>query len=276
MQGNHWMRRGKLTRSERTTALGRTPRRSGLLAILVGTLTLACGGSAPAPRAAAEPAPVVEPAPSEEAVDDAPADEETAQVGGIPEQCASNADPCVPPSSWVQKLCADVRPETALYLFRQGTPWKRMYLTRKTEAVNASGGASLAGYLEFDEEVLILRHRGGDPNGIQVGSGGGTYDALRWDGSCVSLDGAELTDNLPPQPKHSRVEWRWLGENMREALRRDEALNGLYRDRRGECKGANSGRVTQQCERLDAKLVARIVEYVRQTSDLPIPEERIE
>lgn len=151
-----------------------------------------------------------------------------------------------------------------------------MYLTRKTEAVNASGGASLAGYLEFDEEVLILRHQGSDPNGIQVGAAGGTYDALRWDGSCVSLDGSELTEAVPPQPKHSRVEWRWLGETMRAALRRDETLSAVYRDRRNECKGANTGRVTKQCERLDAKFVAHIVEYVRKTSDLPLPEERIE
>ena len=277
MQGSHWKQRGQLTRSGRTTGLERPPLTWKILASLVGALAVACGGSAPEPRAAADEAPAaVEPTPNEEAAHETPVEEESAQAGGIPERCSSNADPCVPPWSWVQKLCADVHPETALYLFRQGTPWKRMYLTRKTEAINASGGASIAGYLEFDEEVLVLRHQGGDPNGIQVGSGGGSYDALRWDGSCVSLDGAELTDDVPPQPKHSRVEWRWLGEAMRNALRRDEALSELYRERRSECKAANSGRVTKQCERLDAKLIARIVEYVRNTSDLPTPEERIE
>jgi hypothetical protein len=177
----------------------------------------------------------------------------------------------LPDDRFVKTLCDDVHQDVALWMFREGTPWTRAYLTRKTEAWNASGGASVQGELAFDEEVLILRERLSKSGGIQVSGAMGSYDALRWNGSCVSLMAEEITKNKPPKLLHSRVEWRWLSEPMQEALRSNEEIVETYRARRSECKGATMGEVSKKCEQLDSKLVALIVKHVREGGQLVEP-----
>jgi hypothetical protein len=195
------------------------------------------------------------------------------ELKGVPTDCAKTEDGvCLPSSRFVQRLCDDVHADVALVMFAPGTPWKRAYLTRKTEAWNASGGASVQGELAFDEEVLILRYRGAKEGGIQVSGSGSNYDALRWNGSCVSLSGAEVTFNEPPRKLHSRVEWKWLGEPMREALRSNPLVKETFISRRNECKGASLGAVTRKCEQLDNKLVDVIVEHVRGGGALAKPD----
>jgi hypothetical protein len=186
----------------------------------------------------------------------------------------SGEDECLPPAAWVHELCNGVYAEVALAMFRGGTPWQRVYLRGKTRAVNASGGASVAGHLSPQEEVLVLRHRRDDPGGMQIGDGSGQYDALRWNGSCVSLEGGEVTSHRPGQPKSSRIEWTWLGEAMQSALRRDDTVTETYRARRQECRGATTGKVSRKCQRLDEKLIDVIASYVRSGPELPEPEQR--
>lgn len=192
----------------------------------------------------------------------------------VPSACAdgSGAD-CVPPSAWVNALCNGVYAEVALVMFRGGTPWQRRYLLGKTRAVNASGGATVEGSLSRDEEVLVLRHRKADTSGMQIGDGSGQYDALRWNGSCVSLEAGEVTSRRPSAPGQAHIEWSWLGDTMRSALRRDASVNDTFIARKKECRGATSGSVSKACERLDAKLVARIAEHVRSGPELPEPEQ---
>ncbi|MEN9577672.1 MAG: hypothetical protein RJA70_681 [Pseudomonadota bacterium] len=198
--------------------------------------------------------------------------EPTEKLGetGVPEECPASGE-CLPPQSWVKKLCAGVFQDVALYMFRPGTPWQRRYLTREVEAVNASGGASVAGKVAFDEEVIILGHRGAGSGGIQIDGSEGSYDAIRWNGSCVTLEGGELTTQVPPKAKASRVEWKWLSDSMQAALREDATLNATYLARRKECKGATMGEVSRRCERLDREFVEVVVNYVRRTPGLPGP-----
>ena len=139
--------------------------------------------------------------------------------------------------------------------------------------MNASGGATVEGFLTRDEEVLVLRHRKDDAGGMQIGDGSGQYDVLRWDGSCVSLEGGEVTSRKPNSLGQAHIEWRWLGQGMRAALRKDEALNETYQARQKECKGATTGTVSKACEKLDLKLVAKIAAHVRSGSELPVPED---
>ncbi len=242
------------------------------------TLPLGCGGEkqpAAVPETESEgeweesESPSENEAPEAEEADDEASEEE--EITKIPTECSGKGEVCTPPGKWVSKLCADVHSDVALFMFQSGTPWQRMYLTRETDAVNASGGASVAGKLAFDEEVLILRHRPVKKGGIQVGSASGSYDALRWDGSCVSLEGEELTTNTPPKAKTTRIEWKWIGEKMQDALREDEKVNSTYIARRKECKGVSMGAVTKKCEKLDQELIDVIVAYVRSTSSLPEP-----
>lgn len=238
----------------------------------------ACAGNTVTPAVPESELPeATEPdATSEEEPEPEPKAEEPEPVAqqGVPDTCAPGKDECVPDPNFVKRLCNDVHQDTALYMFRQGTPWQRVYSRGRVEAVNASGGATVQGFLEFDEEVLVLRQRKTGAEGIQVGDSSGSYDALRWNGSCVSLDGGEVTTQVPPKSKYSRVEWRYIGENMRSALRRDATLAEAVQARQKECKGATMGAVSKKCENLDNKLVDAIVKYVRTTSDLPQPDEK--
>jgi hypothetical protein len=176
------------------------------------------------------------------------------------------------PKDFVKRLCQDTRPNVALALFSSGTPWTRAYLTRKTKAWNAEGGASVQDWLEFDEEVLILTARLPPKGGMQV-SGMGGYQALRWDGSCVTLATEEVTTRRPPSPKHPRIQWRWLDEPIKEALRKSSEVDAAYLAHRKECKGVAMGEVTKKCEDADRKLVAAIIQHVSSTGGLPPPEQ---
>jgi hypothetical protein len=241
-------------------------------------LLAACGaGGVTSGSGDARPEGRSDPEASEPEVPEAPA-EVVAPVEpspAVPEACDSsaNGEACTPPQPWVKKLCNGVYAEVALVMFRGGTPWQRLYLRGKTRAVNASGGATVDGHLLRDEEVLVLQHRKGDTSGMQIGDGSGQYDALRWNGSCVSLEAGEVTMRRPSSPGQARIEWSWLGDGMRSALKKDEAVSETFLARKKECRGATTGSVSKACEKLDNKLIAKIAEYVRTGPELPMPEE---
>ena len=246
-------------------------RSRGLLAWAL--LSVACGGSKPPAEA---PAPAAEkpsaPAADADPPSAAPEANASAPASALPKECSKKGATCVPPKPFVDKLCSGSFPSVALYLFANKSPWARGYLKGRTKAWNASGGASDNTWLEFDEEVLVLAVRKADLGGMQVSGGGGaSYDALRWDGSCVTLSGDEMTLDKPPAPKNSSVEWRFLDDNVQAALRADSAVNEAYLSRRKECKGATSGEVSGKCVKADDKLSAEIVKYVRGGGSLPEP-----
>jgi hypothetical protein len=244
-----------------------------LLAGTFGAVLSACGGSK-APAESPSGGESTSEAASSEA--GAPVEEEKAAAGGgdsaaIPTDCYKPSGLCLPNPKFVKKLCNNRFPSVALYLFGNGSKWAHGYLTRKTEAWNASGGASAGGYLEFDEEVLLLFERKADTGGMQVSGAGAGYDALRWDGSCVTLSGEELTQNRPPQAKTPRIEWRFLDDNVQEALRKEDKINAAYLERRKECKGASSGDVSSKCVKADTQLSDAIVSFVRGGGAVPVP-----
>lgn len=243
---------------------------SGLVA--AGAL-VACGGATPP---AEEPAKAEAGGAEVETDESAPAEESGSQAAaassGVPKECTKKEGTCLPPRAFVQKLCSGSYPAIALYMFANGSPWARGYLRGKTKAWNASGGASDNGWLEFDEEVLVLAERKADLGGMQVsGTGSASYDALRWDGSCVTLSSEEMTLDKPSAPKNAKVEWRFLDDNVQEALRSDTKVNEAYLARRKECKGATSGDVSMKCVKADEKLSAAIVSYLRGGASLPEP-----
>ena len=242
--------------------------------LALGSLFVAaCGGSKPPAEA---PAAAEKPAAAPASAEDPPAAESDAKASapstGLPKECAKKGTTCVPPKKFVEKLCSGSYPSVALYLFGNKSPWARGYLKGRTKAWNASGGASDNSWLEFDEEVLVLAERKADLGGMQVSGGGGaSYDALRWDGSCVTLSGDEMTLEKAPAPKNSRVEWRFLDDNVQQALRADPAVNDAYLARRKECKGATSGEVSGKCVKADDRLSAEIVKFVRSGGAVPEP-----
>lgn len=240
--------------------------------LLAACWLAACGGS----QVNAE---VAEASGDDEVVDaqereDSEASEEAEEQleAELPSRCHEGSEPCMPDPSWVKRLCNDVYPSVALHMFREGSPWTRGYATRKVKAWNASGGATSGEeWVLFDEEVILLYARNSNLGGMQVSGASGGYDALRWDGSCVTFSGEEVTTRVPPKAKYGRVDWRYLDAGIQEALREDDSVNTAYRERRQECKGAFSGTVSKKCVQADEALVAAIINAVRKGIELPLP-----
>jgi hypothetical protein len=250
-------------------SLSRSPARSLALLVVLGA---ACGGAKPPPAdpgaGAAAPKASAAKEPAEVAKDegDDPASRR------IPTACADgDGKVCMPPSPFVKRLCGGFHPDVALALFAKGTPFTRGYLSRDTEAWDASGGASSSGKLVFEEEVLILFHRVPDTGGMVVSGVGGGYDVLRWDGTCASLTAEEVRLKVPSSPKFALIPWKSLDEKTRAALEADEKVGKAIAERRKECKGATMGEVTAKCEKADKKMSAAIVEFVRGGGALPAP-----
>jgi hypothetical protein len=235
-------------------------------------LATACGSAPtkdPETPKAPEPESKSAPEPAAEASDDKKA-EPAADEGKIPTACAKQTDICNMPKKFVDRLCQSTFPNVALVLFSSGAPWTHGYLTRKTEAWNAEGGASKGGFVEFDEEVLLLTSHAPPKDGMQV-SGAGGYQALRWDGSCVTLSSEEVTMKRPPSPKHPRIEWRFIEDGIRDALRKDSDVDTAAIAVKKECKGVSVGDVSKKCVDADNRLVDAIVKRVQSSSELPTP-----
>lgn len=192
----------------------------------------------------------------------------------LPTECANkDADVCTPSKAFAHAICQDTFPGVALYMFRAGTPWTRGYLRGKVQAWNASGGASVSGELEFDEEVLLLRKRTAAPGGMQVSGYGDGYDALRWNGSCVTLSSGEVTLSKPPSPKHAEISWRFIDSSLRDAMKHnDDKVQAAFRAYGRECKGATMGDVSDKCVKAVKRLGDAVVAYVRAGGELPMPE----
>jgi len=234
-------------------------------------LGVACGSAAtPAPSPKAP-----DPARAEEArKPDAPAEAEAPVAAEapakIPGECIMKDGVCTVGKDFAKRVCQSTYVNVALAMFAKGTPWQRGYLTRKTQAWNAEGGASVAGFVEFDEEVLVLFSRVPPKGGMMV-TGMGGFQTLRFDGSCVTLQTEEVTFKRPPAPKYPRIEWRWLEDGMRDAFRKDSKVDAAYLAQRKECKGVTSGDVSKKCLTADQKLVDAIVEHVVSGGEVPAP-----
>jgi len=242
------------------------------LFLSLGVCLVACGGAQAAAPTEAKPAASstemasAEPPPSAEAKPTA-----AAEPLSVPTGCVKSGRFCMPDQKFSKRMCNSGSPSLALYLFGNGFGFTRGYLTRKTQAWNAAGGASDNSFLEFDEEVLLLVERGGDASGMQVSGAGGGYEALRWNGLCVTLAKEEVTLDKPPAPKAAKVEWRFLDDNVQAALREDSTINAAVTKRRQECKGAVSGDVSLGCVKADDKLTQVLVDYLRKGGKVPVP-----
>jgi hypothetical protein len=245
----------------------------GSFGLLVSLVLTACGGQKPAEAPAAEgaaPAVAAESAVPADGATREPAAESDGSAEGVPTKCFKSGAVCSPDPKFVKRLCNGKYPSIGLYLF-SNPAWTRGYLTRRTQAWNASGGASDSGWVEFDEEVLILYARVADAGGMQVSGAGGSFDALRWDGSCVTLQSEEVTMSKAPSPKYPPIDFRYLDDDTQEALRKDEKVNKAWIERRKECKGATSGDVSLKCVKADEGLTKTVIAYIRGGGSVPEP-----
>lgn len=245
------------------------------LAVFVPFVCLtSCGG---APSAATSAAASAEASAAPQA---APSVREDPPRDKLPAACAEGTGKdsarCLPPASFVKRLCDGFFPDVALAMLAKGTPWQRGYLRVKSvEAWNASGGMSSGEKMVFQEEFVILAHRAADSGGIVVSGAGGSYDVLRWDGTCASLMQEEVSLKPGPSPKAAKIPWKSLDLKVRDALTADEKVGKVYAERRKECKGASGlagATVTLKCQKADDMLSTVVVDYIRNGGTVPLPE----
>ncbi len=233
------------------------------LSVLACSL-IACGGSG----SGGSTKPSETPASDSEAL----VESSGANAPKVPSSCVIRKGACMPPVDWAKRLCErGVYQDVALYMFRSGTPWTRFYMRTGLNAVNG-WGPTVDEDLVAREEVIPINYRR-QSEAFHVEGSSGTFDVLRWNGSCVTLDVNEVTMDAPRSPRNSRVDWRSMSDSMQEALLANPDIEDLYDERRKECKGASIGRVTKRCEDLDRELMDAIANYVRTVEELPAPEE---
>jgi hypothetical protein len=174
----------------------------------------------------------------------------------------------MPGARFADRVCAASHPEVALALFAKGAPWTRLYLKGDVDGWNAEGGSTRA-RLAFDEEVIVLKKRA-PSSGATISVGSSTsYQVMRWDGNCYSMDDGEVTRRRPPHPKHPSIPWKYLNEATRAALLNDAAVKAAYAKRSKECKGVTMGDVSLACVHADEAFGDSIVGAVQSGLALP-------
>jgi hypothetical protein len=237
--------------------------------VSAGLTVPACGGSAvaqpspasggAAPTALGTADPTGSPSAAGQGVSARPAPP-AEPPSALPSRCANaSSDLCVPPPAFAERLCTKPHQDVALALFAKSSPFTRLYLKGRVDE------------LAFDEEVLAVRLHEQAKGGMIVGSGNGTYDVLRWDGSCaMGVEVEVFTRARPPRPRTAHIQWHRVGEATQNALiASSEAVKHAHARRGKECKGAMTGDVSAACEKADASLVEAIATYVRAGGELP-------
>lgn len=238
----------------------------------------ACGGSSANSTGSAGGVGPDKPAGSAAApVETAPS--EAKEAVEFPTACAQGGkkdggDVCVPSPAFAKHVCSAANASSlALALFAKGTPWQRMYLARDTEAWDPSGGVgSTTTKLAYEEEVLVLAfHPPANTGGMQVSGANGTYDVLRWDGVCASLNADELRKWLPPEPGYAAIPWRRLDDGTQQALVADGRISLKEGEMKKACKGLSRNQTNPACDRAQKSLSKAVVNYVRNGGSVPTP-----
>jgi hypothetical protein len=227
----------------------------------------AAGTTEPVPAAA----PVSSPAVAE--TEEAPVPAAVAEAAPpIPTECAGPKEDCLPPASFAEAVCHGRFPDLALYLFAKSSPWQRAYLKVQTlEPVNMYDGARSDRWLEFGEEVLVLkRHGGGGKGGVQV-SGPVDLDILRLDGTCATVRQEFVAPYMTGAVQVARVVWKYVDPGIQEALLADRAVARASEKERPACKGSTMKSPAAACDKAQKNLSDAIGVALRLGAVVPAP-----
>jgi len=195
------------------------------------------------------------------------------QPRGLPTKCIPVRDICVPPTSYVDRLCRRNFPDVAVYMMGPKQPWTHRFVrVKEAQAVNPISERVGAVPLTFGEEIIILRYKtGANEGGMQV-SGTERYEVLRWDGSCASLQEGEFVESMPKQQlRYVAPTWQRLGDKYRAALLQSSAVAEAEETRKADCKGLGLGR-PPKCHKAMEDLNGVVAEVVHDGFELPLPE----
>lgn len=188
---------------------------------------------------------------------------------GLPTECYTQGEPCLPAPGFVDRLCRAAHVGTAIRLFSKSSPFTRAYVRmREVRAVNLRGGPAGDTPLIFAEEVLLLARHGGS-DGMQV-SGVGGYDVLRWDGTCATLSSDEVVTRVPAPPRHAPFAWRYIDDSIQEALLQNDTIRSAQAAERKRCRGTSDGERSASCRDAAKRLNDHVVSAIRSGMDLPI------
>jgi hypothetical protein len=175
------------------------------------------------------------------------------------------------PDDFVDRLCRRPFVDTTLALFQKSAPWTHVYLRGKVDAWY-TGARSARATLAFDEEVLMLRFHAPNSGGMSIEGSAGTYDVLRWDGKCFTLDSAEITTTPPPEAKAARLAWDRISAPMQGAVLKSEDVKRAYDKRNKACKGASRDDAPAACDNAESTLSIAVANHVRTVGGLPAPD----
>ena len=188
-------------------------------------------------------------------------------------QCEQRGEICVPPIDFVTRLCRGTFPGVALAMFHKHSRWTRGYFTiGLMDPVNTLGGPSSDAQLSRGEELIILQKRGdtGGAGSMQM-SGLGGFFVLRWDGTCATLMDGEVALKPPGLLKSAPVPWKYVDDNLQQALLGKAEIKRARDVQRKQCQGAGLGARGKACQRASKDLNDQIVLAVRGGFTLPAP-----
>jgi hypothetical protein len=246
----------------------------GLLSLLA-----ACGAAQEPAAAPASPPPApvavastVSAAVSEPAVAapaPAPAPPPAATTRDVPATCDTAPD-CYPPTAFAEAVCKKKFNDLPLYLFASRLPWRHSYVKAEyVEPVNPYGGEQSEAWMQFGEEVVVLRRRSaGAGKSVQI-SGPSDVDVLRWDGTCATIREEMLVSYVPAPMQSPRIIWKYLDSGSQEALLKSSVVARSREAEKKNCRDSSVTHPTPTCEKAMRQLTDAIVLAVHQNIELP-------
>jgi len=251
---------------------------SFMLGLGLAMTVVACGGAAAAPATPATPvqeargpgpvaATVTSIDANEKALPEAPA-ATAATTREIPNTCEDKAA-CVPPTAFVDAVCKHKFSDLPLYFFAAHLPWQHLYVKAEyVEPVNPYGGEQSEAWMQFGEEVVLLRKKQAAAKGVQV-SGPSDVDVLRWDGTCATIREEMLVSYVPAPMQSPRIIWKYLDAGSQDALAKNSVVaRSLEAEKKG-CHDSSLTHPTPPCEKSMRQLTDAIVLAVHQNIELP-------
>lgn len=212
---------------------------------------------------AATPAPEVEASASESP------NEDDSLTHDLPTAC-SGTDGCYPDVAFTERVCRGKFPDLPLAFFKKGAPWQRLYVKAESvEPVNAYGGPRSQMWMNFGEEVVVLRKRGAAATkGVHM-SGPTDLDVLRWDGTCATIRQEMFVSYIPGDMTSPRIVWKYLDDPIQDGLLKNVMVERAQATERKQCRDSSPSQPSPACDKAMRKLTDAIVIAVRLGIELP-------
>jgi len=187
----------------------------------------------------------------------------------LPTTC-SGTDGCYPEAAFTERVCRGKFPDLPLAFFKKGAPWQRLYVKAETvEPVNAYGGPRSPMWMNFGEEVVVLRKRGAaTTKGVHM-SGPTDLDVLRWDGTCATIREEMFVSYIPGDMTSPRIVWKYLDDPIQDGLLKNAMVERAQATERKQCRDSSPSQPSAACDKAMRKLTDAIVIAVRLGIELP-------